>query len=213
MNIIFLGAPGSGKGTQASLISKALNIPAISTGDSLRKEMDRNTEVGIQARKYIESGALVPDEIVNKIAIDRIFEADCEKGFILDGFPRSLSQANILESKKQIDLVIYFNVDDEVLEKRISGRYSCAKCGQIYNKFFTSPLRQGVCDVCGSLKFKSREDDNESTVKKRLEVYHKQTAPLIDHYKKNNLLVSISSIESAPLVFEALIKTIKSFSN
>lgn len=210
MRIVFLGAPGSGKGTQASLLSKAMNIPAISTGDALRREVEQKSQVGLEVRDYIEAGKLVPDEIVNKIALNRISEPDCDKGFILDGFPRNVYQARLLSERVNLDMAIYFDVDDELLIKRISGRFSCEKCGKLYNKFFVKTLIEGVCDYCGSTNFKSRSDDNEKTVKERLRIYHESTAPLIDNYKKNNLLVSISSVESAPLVFEALMEAIKS---
>ena len=214
MNIIFLGAPGSGKGTQAAMLAKELNIPAISTGDALRKEVEQQSEIGKLAKSYMESGQLVPDEVVVGIIKNRITKADCAKGFILDGFPRNVSQAVTLESmltslSKKIDRVFNFEVSEDILIKRIAGRFSCKKCGSVYNRYFKLPAQEGVCDNCGSTEFESRSDDNEATVKNRLKVYHESTFALIEFYQKNNLLVSIRAIESAPLVFEALITSIK----
>ncbi len=214
MNIIFLGAPGSGKGTQAAMLAKELNIPAISTGEVLRKEVDQQTEIGKIAKSRMELGKLVPDEVVVDIIKNRIVKLDCDKGFILDGFPRNLTQALILdemlsELNKRIDRVFNFDVSEEVLIKRISGRFSCKKCGTVYNRYFRQPAKEGVCDNCGSIEFESRNDDNEATVKNRLKVYRESTFALIQFYQKNNLLVSVAAIESAPLIFEGLIKSMK----
>ncbi len=214
MNIIFLGAPGSGKGTQAAMLAKELNIPAISTGEVLRKEVDQQTEIGKIAKSRMELGKLVPDEVVVDIIKNRIVKLDCDKGFILDGFPRNLTQALILdemlsELNKRIDRVFNFDVSEEVLIKRISGRFSCKKCGTVYNRYFRQPAKEGVCDNCGSIEFESRNDDNEATVKNRLKVYRESTFALIQFYQKNNLLVSVAAIESAPLIFEVLIKSMK----
>jgi adenylate kinase len=212
MNIVFLGAPGSGKGTQAQMLSKELNIPTISTGDALRKEVADCSEIGKLAKSYMDSGGLVPDEVVVNIVVNRLKKEDCEGGFILDGFPRNISQAEMLQAIKKIDVAINFQADESELVKRISGRFSCAKCGSVYNRYFHPTLKDGVCDKCGSTDFLSRDDDNEATVKNRLEVYQKSTFPLIQFYQKNNLLVSIQSVKGAPLVFEALIEAINLFS-
>jgi adenylate kinase len=213
MNIIFLGAPGSGKGTQAIMLAKELKIPAISTGEALRKEVELQSEIGKLAKSYMESGKLVPDEVVVGIIKNRITQQDCEKGFILDGFPRNMSQAIVLDSMisllgKKIDKVFNFEVSEEILIKRISGRFSCKNCGMVYNRYFKLPTKEGVCDSCSSVHFENRADDNEATVKSRLKVYHESTFELSGYYEKKNLLVSVDAVKSAPLVFEELIKAI-----
>jgi adenylate kinase len=210
MNLMLLGAPGSGKGTQAALLSKEYNIPSISTGDALRREVDNQSEIGNLAKSYMNSGKLVPDHVVVDIVASRLVQKDCENGFILDGFPRNISQAEQLEKINKIDLVVNFEVDEEVLVKRISGRFSCKKCGSVFNHYFSPTAKAGVCDNCGSTDFLSRSDDNEETVRSRLKVYHESTFPLIQFYQKNNLLVSIPSVKGAPLVFKALVEAIKS---
>lgn len=216
MNIIFLGAPGSGKGTQAAMLAKELNIPAISTGEALRKEVELQSEIGKKAKSYMDSGKLVPDEVVVGIIKNRIVQKDCQKGFILDGFPRNMHQAIVLDSmlatlNKKIDQVFNFDVSEEILIKRIAGRFSCKKCGAVYNRYFKLPAKEGVCDSCGSDQFESRSDDNETTVKNRLKVYHESTFELIGYYEKKNLLLSVDAIKSAPLVFEELIAVISKF--
>lgn len=214
MNIIFLGAPGSGKGTQAEMLAKELNIPAISTGEALRKEVEIKSEIGLQAKSYMESGKLVPDEVVVGIIKSRISKDDCQKGFILDGFPRNINQAIVLDEmlsslNKKIDFAFNFEVDEEVLVKRISGRFSCKKCGTVYNRFFKMPKKEGICDNCGSNEFESRSDDNEATVKNRLKVYHESTFDLIAFYQKKNLLFKINAVKILPLVFEDILKALK----
>lgn len=218
MNIIFLGAPGSGKGTQAAILAKELKIPAISTGEVLRKEVQQQSEIGILAKSYMNSGKLVPDEVVVNIIKNRIVEADCQKGFILDGFPRNMNQAIVLDKmtsslNKNIEIVFNFEVEEEVLVKRISGRFSCKKCASVYNRYFKLPAKEGVCDNCESNQFESRSDDNEATVKSRLEVYHESTFELIAYYEKKNLLLSVDAVKSPPLVFEDLIGVTSNFLN
>ena len=218
MNVIFLGAPGSGKGTQAAMLAKEINIPTISTGAVLREEVSQQSEIGKLAKSYMESGQLVPDEVVVGIIKNRIVESDCKKGFILDGFPRNIAQAEILDKmmsslNKKIEIVFDFNVDEGVLVKRISGRFSCKKCGSVYNSHFKKTSKDGICDDCGSSEFESRSDDNEATVKSRLNVYHESTFDLIGYYKKNNLLLSIEAVKTAPLVFQEVIKAVRNFSN
>lgn len=213
MNIIFLGAPGSGKGTQAVMLASELKIPAISTGEALRKEVELQSEIGKLAKSYMNSGKLVPDEVVVGIIKNRITQTDCQKGFILDGFPRNMAQAVVLDEmlsslSKKIEIVFNFDVSEEILIKRIAGRFSCKGCGAVYNRYFKLPKQEGVCDSCGSNQFESRSDDNEATVKNRLKVYHESTFELIGYYEKKNLLVSIEAVKSAPLVFEELIKAI-----
>jgi adenylate kinase len=218
MNIIFLGAPGSGKGTQATLLATELKIPTISTGEALRKEVELQSEIGKMAKSYMDSGKLVPDEVVVSIIKNRISKEDCQKGFILDGFPRNRNQAIVLDEmlaslSKKINIVFNFEVSEEILIKRISGRFSCKKCGAVYNRYFKSPTQDGICDNCGSTHFESRSDDNEATVKNRLKVYHESTFELIDFYQKKHLLVSIEAVKSAPLVFDGLIEALKPSQN
>ncbi len=216
INVIFLGPPGSGKGTQALMVAKELKIPAISTGEALRKEVEGQSKIGKIAKSYMSFGELVPDEVVVDIIKNRIAEVDCQKGFILDGFPRNMNQAVVLDlmlssAVKKIDVVFNFEVDEEALIKRISGRFSCKKCGAVYNRYFRLPRKEGVCDNCESAQFESREDDNESTVKNRLKVYHDSTAELIKYYEKKNLLCSIDAIKSVPLVFDRLVEVVQNF--
>ncbi len=205
INIIFLGPPGSGKGTQAAELAKTLSIPTISTGDALRKEVDMGSEIGLLAKSHMNSGGLVPDEVVVGIIKNRIAQKDCSDGFILDGFPRNMNQALVLDAmmlslNKKIDIVFNFEVSEDILIKRISGRFSCKKCGAVYNRYFKQTRIDNVCDNCESDQFESRADDNESTVKNRLLVYRNSTAELIGYYEKKNLLCSIDAVKSVPLV-------------
>ena len=209
MNIIFLGAPGSGKGTQASLLSKNLNIESIATGDLLRKEVEKKSRIGNIAKEQMESGALVSDEVVIDIIREKIVTKSCEKGFILDGFPRNINQALKLEEmlyncNKKINKVFNFEVEEDVLIKRIAGRYICKKCGAVYNRYFKPTIKDGECDNCNSNEFETRSDDNELTVKNRLKVYKESSFPLIEYYKKKHLLVSIDALKISTLVFEDL---------
>jgi len=213
MNIIFLGAPGSGKGTQAQLLSKELIIPQISTGDALRKEVEEKSEIGNLAKSYMDSGNLVPDEVVVNIIKNRIKLDDCQKGFILDGFPRNISQAKTLDSMleslgKKIEKVFCFEVAEDILVKRITGRYTCKKCNAPYNKFFKLPVREGICDNCQSKEFNNRADDNEDTLRSRLKVYNDLSKDLIDHYERNNLLLVINAVKNPPLIFEELLNAV-----
>ncbi len=218
INIIFLGPPGSGKGTQAAMLGMELKIPTISTGEVLRKEVEQKSEIGRLAKSYMNSGALVPDEVVVGIIKNRIEQEDCQKGFILDGFPRNMNQAIVLDSMlnsldKKIAITFNFEVGEDILIKRIAGRFSCKKCGAVYNRYFKQPTQEGVCDNCKSDQFESRADDNESTVKNRLKVYHDSTAELIGYYEKKNLLCSIDAIKSVPLVFGGLIDAVLKISS
>ncbi len=211
MNIIFLGAPGSGKGTQAVMLAKKLEIPVVSTGEVLRKEVLQQSDIGKLAKSYMDSGKLVPDEVVIDIIKKQVVEESCSRGVILDGFPRNISQAVKLDEMflnigKKIDIVFNFDVSEETLVKRILGRFSCRDCGEIYNRYFKSPKKDGVCDKCESTDFENRKDDTEETINSRLKVYRESTFPLIDYYKKNNLLFPIEAIESPALVFEALVE-------
>lgn len=213
MNIVFLGAPGSGKGTQASMLSTELAIPHISTGDLFRSEINNKTETGLKVKSYIDSGNLVPDSVVIDIIKLRISLDDCKQGFILDGFPRTIEQAEMLSEmmldiKDKINLVVNFEIDQDILIKRISGRFSCNNCGEVYNKFYKNTKVEHVCDKCASRNFLFRSDDNEEVLKERLKIYNKSANNLVEFYKKNNLLISIDALESASLIFENLMKTI-----
>lgn len=193
MRIILLGAPGAGKGTQAEYLSKRFSIPHISTGDILRENVKNETELGKKAKEYMDKGLLVPDEIVIEIVKDRISKEDCKNGFLLDGFPRTIAQAEALDKVLQdlgqkIDKVLNIEVPDEKILERMSGRRICKNCGASFHVIYRPPQKEGVCDVCGGELYQ-REDDKEETVKKRLEVYHAQTQPLIDYYRAKGLLV------------------------
>jgi adenylate kinase len=191
MNLILLGAPGAGKGTQAEVISDALNIPQISTGNILREAVKNGTDYGIKAKEAMESGALVSDEIVIGILKDRISEDDCKSGFILDGFPRTVPQAEALDNMGvKIDKVVEVFVPDEVIKQRVSGRRVCEACGATYHIEFKPSKVDGVCNKCGG-KTIIRKDDQPETVIERLSVYHKQTEPLKDYYKKQNKLETV----------------------
>jgi adenylate kinase len=205
VNVIFLGAPGSGKGTQGSLLAQNLQIPNISTGEILRREVTEKSDIGVLAKSYMESGGLVPDQVVVDIIKKRISEADCNNGFILDGFPRNLKQAEILEqmldaASKKINLVVNIEADEEVLVKRIAGRFSCKKCGTVYNRFFNNTAAENICDKCGSSDFDSRSDDNEETVRNRLKVYNQNTKELIEFYRKKDLIYSVNGLKNIALV-------------
>jgi adenylate kinase len=199
MNIILLGPPGAGKGTQAREIATKRGLVQLSTGDMLRAAVKAGTAIGLKAGALMEKGSLVPDEVVIGIIEERIAAPDCKNGFILDGFPRTLAQAAaldvLLESKqKKLDVVIEMRVDDAALVERISGRFSCAKCGAGYHDKFKLPRVAGVCDVCGSREFSRRADDNAETVKNRLLAYYKETAPLIGYYFAKGKLRSVDGM-------------------
>ena len=190
MNLILLGAPGAGKGTQAEKICEKLGIPAISTGNMLREAMANGTEMGLKAKSFIDAGKLVPDEVVIGIIRERLQADDCKNGFILDGFPRTIPQAEALDATGvRIDRVIDIEVPDEKIAARLSGRRVCLKCGATYHTEYKKPKTEGVCDVCGD-KLVQRKDDMPETVLDRLKTYHEQTEPLKDYYaKKGNLRV------------------------
>lgn len=195
MNLILLGAPGAGKGTQAEVISEALSIPQISTGNMLREAVKNGTEYGLKAKAAMESGALVSDEIVIGILKDRIAEDDCKNGFILDGFPRTVPQAEALEAMGvAIDKVVEIFVPDETISARLSGRRVCEGCGASYHTMFKPSKAEGKCDKCGGNTV-IRKDDEPATVLERLKVYHEQTAPLKDFYQKRNKLVTVQGQE------------------
>ena len=201
-----LGAPGAGKGTQAQRIAEACGIPHISTGDIFRANIKAGTELGKKAKEYIDRGALVPDEVTIGMLLDRIHEKDCEKGYILDGFPRTIPQAENLskalaEEGTRVDAAIDIEVPDENIVKRMGGRRACPKCGATYHVQFNPPKKEGICDVCGS-SLVVREDDRAETVKNRLSVYHEQTEPLIAYYRKAGVLKTVDGTKDMDQVFE-----------
>lgn len=193
MNLIFLGPPGAGKGTQAQRVAAAHGLVQLSTGDMLRAAVAAGAEVGLKAKAVMEAGELVSDDIVVAIIADRIAGPDCAGGFILDGFPRTVAQAEALDTVldgngMRIDHVVEMTVDDEALVERISGRFSCVACGAAYHDRFNRPKVEGVCDACGGGEFVRREDDNAETVANRLRAYHAQTAPLLPYYRERGTL-------------------------
>lgn len=195
MKLIFLGAPGAGKGTQAEVVSDKLAIPAISTGNIIRAALKEQTEMGIKAKEYIENGQLVPDDVVIGIIKERLAADDCKNGFILDGFPRTVPQAEALdEMGVEIDKVINIDVPDEKIVKRMSGRRVCKDCGASYHLEYKKPLKDGVCNACGG-ELVQRTDDKPETVNDRLKVYHEQTEPLIEYYRNKGKLVTVEGQE------------------
>ena len=205
MNIIFLGPPGAGKGTQAQRICGALNIPQISTGDILRRAMKEGTETGLKAKSYIDAGQLVPDEVIIDIVRERLAMDDCGQGYILDGFPRTVPQAEALDTFATIDCVIELDVKDEVLVERLSGRRVCVKCGATYHLSMLNG--KTTCDVCGE-ELIQRNDDKAETVLNRLKVYHDQTAPLIGYYENKGLLKKVDGAQGLEKTFAAIMKTL-----
>ena len=208
MNLILLGAPGAGKGTQAELLVKKLSIPAISTGNMLREAIANGTELGKKAKQFMDEGALVPDELILGIIGDRVAQSDCAKGFILDGVPRTLAQAEALEAKGiRIDHVVSIEVDDSVIEGRMTGRRVCGKCGASYHVVANPPKVDGVCDSCGS-ELVIRKDDKPETVRKRLEVYHATTEVLKDFYGKLGRLCVVNGDQSIEGANEEILKAL-----
>lgn len=209
MNLIFLGAPGAGKGTQAEKISEAFKIPQISTGNILREAVKNGTEYGLKAKEAMESGALVSDEIVIGILKDRIAKDDCKNGFILDGFPRTVPQAEALDAMQiRIDKVVEIDVPDEKIKNRLSGRRVCEGCGASYHIEYNPSKVDGVCDKCGA-KTVIRKDDQPETVLERLAVYHEKTAPLKDYYAKQGKLVNVEGQEEVADTYALTLKALE----
>lgn len=209
MKIIMLGAPGAGKGTQAKMLADKYGIPHISTGDIFRANIKNGTELGKKAKEYMDHGKLVPDELTCNLVVDRIQQDDCSKGYILDGFPRTIPQAECLDEalKKlgdKIDYAVDVEVPDENIVNRMSGRRACVGCGATYHVVFNPPKQEGICDRCGK-ELILRDDDKPETVQKRLTVYHEQTQPLIDYYKKQGALASVDGTKDMQEVFEAIV--------
>ena len=208
MNLILLGAPGAGKGTQAELLVKKRSIPAISTGNMLREAMANGTELGKKAKKYMDDGLLVPDELILGIVAQRVAQPDCQKGFILDGVPRTLAQAEALEAMGvRIDHVVSIEVDDAAIEGRMTGRRVCAKCGASYHITANPPKTEGLCDLCGG-ELVTRKDDAPETVRRRLEVYHSTTEVLKDFYGKLGRLRLVNGSQSIEGANEDILKAI-----
>ena len=214
MKIVLLGPPGAGKGTQAKSISNRYSIPHISTGDIFRKNISENTLLGIEAKKYIDDGQLVPDEVTINMVKDRLQQEDCENGYLLDGFPRTVHQADALQSfldeiGDKLDTALLIEVPSEFILERMTGRRVCPSCGASYHIKFNPTKVEGKCDVCGSDVIQ-RKDDKEDTVKERLDVYEKQTQPLIDFYKQKNLLSVVDGTKAINEVFENICKILGS---
>ena len=209
MKIIMLGAPGAGKGTQAKQIAAKYDIPHISTGDIFRANIKNGTELGKKAKEYMDQGMLVPDELTCDLVMDRIAQEDCAKGFVLDGFPRTIPQAEALTNAltkigQAMDYAIDVDVPDENIVNRMSGRRACLNCGATYHVVFNPTKTEGVCDTCGS-ETVLRDDDKPETVQKRLSVYHDQTQPLIDYYKNMNILKSVDGTKPMNEVFSDIV--------
>ena len=209
MNLIFLGAPGAGKGTQAEKVSEKLGIPTISTGNIIREALKNETEMGLKAKSFIESGKLVPDEVVIGIIKDRLAEDDCKNGFILDGFPRTIPQAEALDAMGiKIDKVIDIEVPDDKIVKRMSGRRVCPDCGASYHTEYKKPAKDGICNACGA-ELVIRKDDKPEVVLDRLAVYHEQTEPLKDYYSKAGLLKVVEGQEEVAATTALTLKALE----
>ena len=206
MNVIFLGPPGAGKGTQAQRICDALNIPQISTGDILRRAMKEETPTGLKAKQYVEAGKLVPDEVIIDIVRERLALDDCQNGYILDGFPRTVPQAEALDTIAKIDVVVDLDVADEVLINRLSGRRVCLACGATYHVDLLNG--ETKCGKCGE-ELIQRKDDSAETVLNRLNVYHAQTAPLVDYYRKKGNLKVIDGAQDMDTIFQSILTVVK----
>ena len=210
MKIVMLGAPGAGKGTQAKMIAEKYSVPHISTGDIFRANIKNGTELGKEAKTYMDKGALVPDELTVRILLDRVAQPDCANGYVLDGFPRTIPQAEVLDAEltklnEKIDYAINVEVPDENIIKRMSGRRACVTCGATYHIEHIPPKKEGICDKCGS-ELILRDDDKEATVNNRLSVYHEQTQPLIDFYNNKGVLRNVDGTVEMMQVFEAITK-------
>ena len=210
MKLVMLGAPGAGKGTQAKMLAERYGIPHISTGDIFRSNIKEGTELGKKVKGFLDSGALVPDELTVDLVMDRIGQEDCRNGYILDGFPRTIHQAEKLTEALtgkggEIDYAVNVDVPDEAIVERMSGRRMCPACGASYHVVNIPPKKEGICDQCGA-ELMIRPDDQADTVRKRLEVYHQQTQPLIDYYKEKGLVVDVDGTQPMDVVFQAIVQ-------
>ena len=210
MKIIMLGAPGAGKGTQAKMIADKYGVPHISTGDIFRANIKNGTELGKEAKGYMDKGLLVPDELTVRLLLDRVAQDDCSNGYVLDGFPRTIPQAEVLDSEltklgDSVDYAVDVDVPDENIINRMSGRRACLNCGATYHIVSIPPKKEGICDVCGS-DLVCREDDKPETVTNRLKVYHEQTQPLIEYYKAKGVLRTVDGTLPMTEVFDAIVK-------
>lgn len=213
MNLLIVGAPGVGKGTMSRYLIKEYGVEHISTGDMLREAIANETEVGLKAKSFMDKGALVPDEIINEIIVERLGKGSNGKGFLFDGYPRTLAQAKSLSEilKKlnlKIDAVINLNIDDEIVKKRITGRRTCPQCGEIYNIYFKPSKEEETCDKCGT-KLSTRKDDNIESLKTRLEEFHKNTQPIIEYYNKDNLVKNINADQERDAEFADIKKSLE----
>ena len=210
LNLVLLGPPGAGKGTQAKLVQDRYKIVQLSTGDMLRAEVAAGSDLGRKAKQIMDTGGLVSDDMIVKMIAGRIAKPDCKNGFILDGFPRTIPQAEALdamlkESGLKIDHVVEMRVDDEAMIQRITGRYTCAKCGAGYHDTLQTPKTPGTCDKCGGKEFTRRADDNAETVRARLKAYHAQTAPIVQHYTKKGVLKGVDGMAPIPEVTRQIV--------
>jgi adenylate kinase len=213
MRIVLVGPPGAGKGTQAEFIAEHLSVPKISTGDIFRKNVSQGTPLGLEAKKYMDSGDLVPDEVTIAMVKDRISEPDAKGGYLLDGFPRNLPQAKVLDDMldqigHNLDMVMELVVDDEEVVRRLAGRRTCRDCGQIWHIVFDPPADPEHCDRCGGALFQ-RDDDKEATIRHRLEVYNEQTAPIVDYYADRSILVGVDATGPVEDVTERAIAALR----
>jgi len=208
MRLVFIGPPGVGKGTYAAAVSQRFGIPHVSTGDIIRDEIKRGSELGRKLKEYVEKGALVPDEVVTEMVRERLKREDCKRGFILDGYPRTLKQAEELDRITAIDLVLNFVAPDEVIIDRISGRRICRVCGAIYHVKYMPPKVPGACDKCGGPLYQ-REDDKPEVVARRLEVYRQQFTPIIEYYMRKGVLVDVDASEQAEIVVPRVLKLLE----
>ncbi|API88122.1 adenylate kinase [Marinilactibacillus sp. 15R] len=214
MNLFLLGLPGAGKGTQAARIAETYGIPHISTGDMFRAAMKNGTPLGKEAKSYMDAGNLVPDEVTNGIVKERLAEPDAQNGFLLDGYPRTLNQANALKealssSGRSLDAVLYIKVNKDILMERLTGRFICATCGATYHKLFNPPKVEGTCDVCGGHDFYQREDDKPETVEKRIDVNEAQTEELAAYYEETGIVKEINGEQDPDSVFEDIRNILK----
>jgi len=217
MYLVLLGPPGAGKGTQAERLEKELRLPHVASGDLFREHLKNKTELGLLAKEYMDKGELVPDDVTIAMIRERLQEPDCDQGAILDGFPRTLAQAQGLDRMladmgRRLDGVLYIAVPDEELVRRLSGRWICRQCQTPYHAIFSPPAKEGVCDACGGELYQ-RDDDRPETVRARLKVYHQQTAPLIDYYRQAGLLVEVDGSGGIETVSAALLEAAKKMTN